>query len=293
MKSSLSADTKDAVSRDTPAEAHCRAALRRGLELYSTGSEFRTQRLAIARLFRGLGFDDGPIRKIPGARLHKVPIYAVTFEPTADAALRPVQRCDRRMEIRAAFLACGSLAVPSRGYHLEFVPPTERLAKRLLRLLRADGRHPKLGLRRTQPLVYFKDVEEISQVLASIGAFTATLYMEDVRALKETKNRIHRLVNTEAANLERAAGAAAAQRDAIEFLADAYGLSNLPAHLLEIAQLRRNHPTETLSELGGRCHPPANKSTVGGRLAAILRLARRLRIPTNQPRRPFPPPANQ
>jgi len=289
MKSSLSADTKDAVSRDAPLETHCRAALRRGLELFSSvdplpgltsvALTFRTQRLAIARLFRALGDGDGPIKKIAGTRLHKVPVYAVNFTPGAGAALRPAQRCDRRMEIRAAFLACGSLAAPSRGYHLEFVPPSEQLAERLLRLLRADGRHPKIGLRKAQPLVYFKDIEEITQVLASIGAFTATLHMEDIRALKETKNRIHRLVNTEAANLERAASAAAAQRDAIEFLADAYGLSNLPAQLREIARRRQPHPTDTLTELGRRCQPPAGKSTVGVRLAAVLRLAGRLRAP--------------
>ena len=58
--------------------------------------------------------------------------------------------------------------------------------------------------------MYFKDVDAIVAVLAAIGAFEAVLHLEDVRALKETKNRIHRLVNTEAANVERAAGAAAA-----------------------------------------------------------------------------------
>ncbi|GAC1656384.1 MAG: hypothetical protein NVS9B12_08050 [Vulcanimicrobiaceae bacterium] len=66
--------------------------------------------------------------------------------------------------------------------------------------------------------------------------------MEDVRAIKETKNRIHRLVNTEAANVDRAATAAALQRRTIDFIADVHGLSKLSAALREIAELRLRHP---------------------------------------------------
>ena len=109
------------------------------------------------------------------------------------------------------------------------------------------------------------------------GAHGAVLRLEDVRALKETKNRIHRLVNTEAANLERTAAAAAAQRDTIEFLASAYGMHNLSPALREIAQLRLAYPDESLMELGKRCNPPIAKPTVNSRLSALARLAGRLR----------------
>jgi len=85
-------------------------------------------------------------------------------------------------------------------------------------------------------------------VLTMIGAFSAVLHWEDVRALRETKNRIHRLVNTEAANLERAASAAATQRQTIEYLASAYGLPQLSPPLREIAELRLAHPGESLAE---------------------------------------------
>ena len=65
-------------------------------------------------------------------------------------------------------------------------------------------------------------------------------------------------------------------------MADAYGLRNLSPALREIAQLRLAHPDETLAELGRRCTPPIAKATVNGRLAAVLRLARRLREPARQ-----------
>ena len=113
--------------------------------------------------------------------------------------------------------------------------------------------------------------------LTLVGAFSAVLHLEDVRALRETKNRIHRLVNTEAANLERTAAAAAAQRSTIAFIENAYGLARLSPALREIAELRLGYPDESLAELGRRCNPPIAKPTVSSRLGALTRLAERLR----------------
>ena len=116
----------------------------------------------------------------------------------------------------------------------------------------------------------------IAELLTRIGAFAAVLQLEDVRALRETKNRIHRLVNTEAANLQRSAQAAAQQRRTVEFVQSAYGLAQLSPPLREIAELRLRHPDESLAELGRRCNPPVGKPTVSGRLSALTRLAERL-----------------
>ena len=217
-----------------------------------------------------------PIRKLAGTRLRRLPCFEIALEPQAQVPRKPSVRCDRRMELRAAFLACGSLAAPARGYHLEFVAPSAELAERLGELLRAEGRTPHVAPRKGRPVVYFKDIDEITRVLTSIGAYGAVLHLEDVRALKETKNRIHRLVNTEAANVDRAVGAAAAQRERIAVVAARYGLRRLTPSLREIARLRLAFPTESLAELGRRCNPPAKKSTVNGRISSLLRLARRI-----------------
>jgi DNA-binding transcriptional regulator WhiA len=282
--STLSGDAKDALAREQPAAEHCRDALRAGLRLYGaagSGSAFRTQRPSVARLFWSLaGEHPQAIRRLPSSRLRGAPAYEIAFEREAVRTPRPGARCDRRMELRAAFLACGSLAEPLRGYHLEFVPPSATAAERLVALLQADGHEPHRSKRKGRPLIYFKDIDQIVRVLSAIGAYGAVLHLEDVRALKETKNRIHRLVNTEAANVERAAGAAALQREAIALVADAYGLRNLSAPLREVAELRLRHPTETLAELGARCRPPVRKSTVNNRIATLVRLAQRLHRPS-------------
>ena len=282
MSASTSGDAKDAIARALPADEHCREALRGALVLYGGrdgGTVFRTQRPAIARLFWSLlaHAHGRAVRKEAGTRLLRRPSYAIDVPATLQfVPPKPSKRCDRRAEIAGAFLACGSLASPGHGYHLEFVPPRGAVA-RLRALLAATGFPPKAALRKNHTVLYYKDADAVSEILSSMGAFGAVLHLEDVRAYKETKNRIQRLVNTDAANVERAANAGALQRHAITYLASAYGLRRLSPALREIAELRLNHPDETLAELGRRCRPAVGKSAVNGRIAALLRLCERLK----------------
>ena len=283
--SALSGDAKDAIARDLPAQVHCRTALRAGLAYFGSvatpaGWAFRTRRASIARLFRTL-LDDrnsGPVRRTVEPRLYRSATYEIDIDDTLAAPPgKPRARCDRRMELRAAFLASGSLANPQHGYHLEFVCADRDRAERVVALLATESIAGKRTRRKGRELVYLKGLDAIVAVLSAIGAYAAVLALEDIRAMKETKNRIHRIVNTEAANVVRAAGAAAVQREAFAFLADAYGLRNLSPVLRESAGLRLAHPDESLAELARRCNPPVSKATLNGRVAALMRLVRRLR----------------
>jgi DNA-binding transcriptional regulator WhiA len=281
----ISADTKDALAREVPQTAHCREALLAGLAIYGTGSrsthEFVTHRNAIARLFWTLLDEDRKLHAIesrPATRLQRLPTFAIALPQRLRAyPPKPAHKCDRLIEIRGAFLACGSLAAGAHGYHLEFVVAQTAIARRLEWTLRSAGVPPKLTARKGRTVVYYKDFDAIVELLTLIGAFGAVLTLEDVRALRETKNRIHRLVNTEAANLERTAAAAAAQRRVIQYLENAYGLPQLSPALREIAELRLAYPDESLTELGRRCNPQIAKPTASSRLAALARLAERLR----------------
>jgi hypothetical protein len=277
----ISADTKDALTRDVPAASHCREALLAGLALYgNVRGEFVTHRNAAARLFWSL-LDERkahPIETRPPTRLHRLPTFAIALpQRLLETPPKPLHKCDRLIEVRAAFLACGSLAAGAHGYHLEFVVRDSGVAQRLAWMLRSAGVPPKQVRRKERFVLYYKDFDAIAELLTHIGAFGAVLALEDVRALRETKNRIHRLVNTEAANLERSAQAAAAQRQTIEFLRNSYGLTRLSPALREVAELRLKHPDESLSELGRRCTPPISKPTVSGRLSALAKLADHLR----------------
>jgi DNA-binding transcriptional regulator WhiA len=281
----LSADAKDALARDLPKDVRSRIALRAGLAYFGAvatphGWTFRTRRAGIARLFRTL-LDDrsaGAIRRAPEPRLYRSTTYEIDIDDAlAEPPAKPRAKSDRRIELRAAFLCCGSLASPQHGYHLEFVTPSAQRAARIAALLTAEHVDPKTTLRKGRYVVYLKGLDAIVAALTALGAFGAVLHLEDVRAMKETKNRIHRLVNTEAANVVRAASAAAVQSEAFAYLADAYGLRNLSPALREAAQLRLAHPDETLAELGKRAHPPVGKATLNGRIMSLMRLVRRLR----------------
>jgi DNA-binding transcriptional regulator WhiA len=281
----LGSDTKDALSHEIPAAAHCRSALLRSLAWYAQrGARFTTRRNVVARLFLSL------LRKTqrPAAvssSLRRAARYAIALPPwLLDEPPVPVANCDRMMELRAAFLVCGTLAAGAGGYHLEFAPRDSHVAQRLRALLETTGIAPKSGTRRGRSLLYFKEFDSIVNLLAKIGAHAAVLALEDIRALKETKNRIRRLVNTEASNLERSASAAASQRETIEIVASRHGLRRLSRPLREIATLRLRFPGESMAELGRRCDPPIPKPTVSGRFAALSRLARRLLSGTGQGR---------
>lgn len=269
------------MARERPRKTCCRQTLLAALARYG-GREgrFRTQRSAVVRLFHALQPHGraAAITTVSGTRLHRATTYLAEIPPELRDArsAKPRRRCCRRSELRAAFLACGSLPLPTMGYHLELVPPDEAAAQRIVELLVPEGLAPKRTTRRGAPLLYFKDAECVVGVLAAIGAHEAVLRLEDVRAVKETKNRIHRLVNVEAANVARAVAAASRQRHAIELLRDAYGLHRLSPPLREAAELRLRHPELTLGELAARCRPPANRQTLNGRLQALIRLAKTL-----------------
>ena len=291
QRSRLSSDAKDALARDVPRDERLRDALRHGLAYYGgidVGGElvFRTRRPPVARLARTL-FEDArsaaPVRRGHDARLYKATTFEIDLGPVPAAPrARPRRRDERRAELRAAFLCTGSVAAPQHGYHLEFVTTDAGRADRIAALLAAEGIEARRMMRKGRRVLYLKGLDAIVTVLGAIGASGAVFHLEDIRAVKETKNRIHRLVNTEAANVVRAA-AAAAQREAIQFLADAYGLRNLSPVLREAAQLRLSHADETLAELGRRCNPPVSKATLNGRLAALMRLVKRLRGEREEP----------
>lgn len=296
-RSRLSSDAKDALARDVPGDPRVRAALRAGLAYYGGADVdgelvFRTRRPPVARLARTLfeeqlragGRAAAPVRRGHDQRLYKATTFEIDLGPVPAAPPpKPQRRDERRAELRAAFLCAGSVASPQHGYHLEFVTADPVRAERIAALIGAEGLAPRTMLRKGRRVVYLKGLDAIVTVLGAIGASGAVFRLEDVRAVKETKNRIHRLVNTEAANVVRAAAAAAAQREAIQYLADAYGLRNLSPALREAAQLRLAHPDETLAELGRRCHPPVGKATINGRLASVMRLVKRLRGEREEP----------
>lgn len=252
---------------------------------------FESQHPAVARkairLF-GLLFDTHPQLEMGRqATLHKPMVYRLDVggddflqvlhelglekETIAPRLVR--HSCCRLAYLRGAYLACGSISDPNKGYHFELVPRGRRSAEALRSILTSQGIDARLITRKGRPMLYVKGSEQITDFLALIGGYRALLRWEELRIRKEIRGEVNRLVNCDTANVAKAVGAAQRQLEAIEYLHRSARLDRLPVALEQMAELRKSHPDASLSELGELTDPPLSKSAVNHRLRRLVALA--------------------
>lgn len=185
--------------------------------------------------------------------------------------------CCKRAFIRGAFLASGSISDPDKNYHFEIVCQDFDKAKQLMGILNSFELDSKIVHRKKYYVVYIKEGSQIVDVLNIMEAHVALMKLENVRILKDMRNRVNRRVNCEAANIQKTVVAAVRQREDIEFLMEQKVLKNLPQNLQDIAYLRLEYPEASLKKLGDMLDPPVGKSGVNHRLRKISNLAQDLR----------------
>lgn len=175
--------------------------------------------------------------------------------------------------VRGCFLGGGSLNNPNNKYHLEILFSTIKNANFILEVLRAFGIEAKILERKNSTSIYIKEAEEISKILAFIGAGKSVLNFEEIRVMRDTRNNINRLVNCETANLNKTINASVEQIEHIEYLKKIGKFDGLPENLKEIANLRQEHPDASLVQLGEMLENPIGKSGVNHRLKRICEIA--------------------
>ncbi len=181
--------------------------------------------------------------------------------------------------LRGAFLVCGYVTDPEKDYHLEFVVPKMNLANDLCRLIgeiEVLETEPKVARRKGSYIVYLKDCDSIGDLLGYIGAGNACLEVLNQKVYRSLRNKVNRQINSETANSNKTAKAAAKQLLAIEHIRKTKGLSWLPEELRQLAQLRIENPEYNLRELGEASEPPISRSGVNHRLARIIELAKEI-----------------
>lgn len=185
--------------------------------------------------------------------------------------------CCRRAFLRGAFLSCGSISDPGKGYHLEFVLKSKEEAEQIADII--SGFELKAGtvLRKKYHVVYLKEGQAIVELLNILGAHVSMMNLENYRILHEIAGETNRRVNCETANLLKSVNAANSQIDDIHFIEETMGLSVLPPSLREMAEVRLAHPDESLKELGEFLNPPVGKSGVNHRLRKIQEFAEKHR----------------
>jgi DNA-binding protein WhiA len=184
------------------------------------------------------------------------------------------RRCCRSAFLRGCLIGAGSVSTPQRDTHLEFLSPHEGFSADLAALLRSQGFHPGVYVRRGAHVVYLKGREEVTELLALAGAQEAALRLEEVAVLKEVREQANRLANCDEANLRRTNRASQRQLDAIAFLERVGAMNTLPPALREVAELRQEFPDLNLADLAAEGPDELSRSAVNHRLRRLLEAAR-------------------
>lgn len=177
--------------------------------------------------------------------------------------------------MRGAFLAAGSVSNPENSYHLEIFTDYQQQASDLAALIENFRLKAKVITRKNGYLVYLKDSEQIVAFLNVIGAHSALLNFENVRILKDIRNRINRLINFETANVNKMVDAAVKQAEVIRAIEDSIGLAALEPPLQQLAKLRLQHPEASLQELGEMLDPKLGKSGVNHRMRKMEKISKK------------------
>lgn len=200
--------------------------------------------------------EDGQIRL-----RHTVPRHPMT------------RQCCRRAFFRGAFLGAGTVTNPEKGYHFEWTAEDDHLSKVLERLLEKNGMPFHMYERQGRRVVYFKRAEEISNILALMGAGKSVMSMENTRINKQLRETAVRAANCDEHNSEKMLDAGTRQAEAMRRLSESTGFSELPPGLRELAEIRRDNPDLSLTELGVMLDPPISKNAVNHRMRRLMEIA--------------------
>lgn len=187
--------------------------------------------------------------------------------------------CCKRAYLAGAFSGGGSVTIPSEksstGYHLEFVFSMSSAAEYCEDLLAACGFFPKTIRRKESWVIYFKQSEEIKNVLAYMGANRSVIRLSEIMVEREMSNQTNRETNCYLHNTDKTMIASVKQCSAIDIIEQAIGLEALPDDLKETAIYRAEYSTLSLNELAEKLG--IGKSCLNHRLRKLVAIAEELK----------------
>lgn len=175
--------------------------------------------------------------------------------------------------VRGCFLGSGSVNNPDINYHLEITFSQIINMKKIQNFIEQKGIKVKILEKENRYSIYIKEAEEISRLLALMGANKGVLKFEEIRIQREMRGKVNRIVNCETANLNKTINAAVQQIEAIKKLKEQGKFGKLNDNLKEIANLRLKNPDISYEELGNMLKNPVGKSGVNYRLKKIIEIA--------------------
>ena len=128
--------------------------------------------------------------------------------------------------------------------------------------------------RKDRFVIYLKEGDDVTGFLALIGADSAALSFENVRAEKDMRNYINRTNNCESANTDKQVIASLKQQAAIKMILSHIPFERLPQSLRETIELRLNNPDASLAQLAELAG--IQRSGMNHRLLRLLEMASKL-----------------
>lgn len=163
------------------------------------------------------------------------------------------------------------------GYHLEFTSHKQEFIDMLSDVLASNNILARKIERKKLFVLYLKDSQSISDLLAFLGASNAVLTLQNEIVTRQKRNFVNRQINFISANISRTVKANLKQLEAIETIVSTVGLDALSEELQEVALLRLANQEESLSDLVKLSSINLTKSGVNHRMRKILRIAEGLK----------------
>lgn len=165
--------------------------------------------------------------------------------------------------VRGIFGSCGALYMPKAGYYLIMRPQTGNgSAERLQAILKSCGFTVGVRKRATYRELTLRDQQQIVTLLSRIGLVKTTLSLEETAIYRSMRSHANKLVNCDAANINKSLEAARGQIELIRRMDELGITETLPEPFLELVAARKRNPSISLKELGQTLPRPISKSTV-------------------------------
>ncbi len=186
----------------------------------------------------------------------------------------PEKECCLRAALRGAFLGCGMLADPNKQYLMEFSASGDMSGRYIQSLLDKLNISYGENYRGDKRVFYIKEVGSISKLLGLMNAPAFMLEVENVRVVREVRNRINLQNNCESANMDKSITASLRTMEDIELILSSG--RKVSSALMEAAQMRAERPEASLSELA--LELGISRSALNNRLRKLRSIAEEIRM---------------
>ena len=186
---------------------------------------------------------------------------------------------EKKAYLAGAFLGGGTVSRPQSDYHLELVTKSSIFAEEISKVMKELSLHPKLTDRKNDYIIYLKDGDEVGRFLQLIGSAHCYMEFENVRVMKDMRNRVNRQVNCETANLQKSVDAALRQFQQVQLIMKYMDLTELSPKIKEAAEMRLKRPYLSLGELAELLD--ISKSGLAHRFQKISAIAKKIKSENN------------